>query len=93
VTRVRSLAAHLLWCCEIPSPTGEEAAFATALAARLASSRLAAPLVRIGDSLVVELTQGTGGPRVVLFGHLDTDGTAARPTSKAIGSTDPAPPT
>lgn len=72
MTRERALAARLLWCCEIPSPTGDEGALADALTARLASVRLAAPLSRIGDSLVVELTRGTGGPLVVLLGHLDT---------------------
>ncbi len=72
MTREQALAARLLWCCEIPSPTGEERALADALAARLAAARLAAPPVRIGDSLVVQLTRDTEGPRVVLLGHLDT---------------------
>ncbi len=85
MTRVRSLAARLLWCCEIPSPTGEEAAFAEALATRLATARLASPLVRIGDSLLVELTRGTGGPHVVLLGHLDTVRTRHRTPPHAEG--------
>jgi succinyl-diaminopimelate desuccinylase len=66
------LAERLLWCCRHPSPTGEEATFASAVAARLAATPLAAPVERLGNSIVAELSRGTGGSRVVLFGHLDT---------------------
>jgi len=61
----------LLWLCNIPSPTGEERLIADALAERLGQSRLAEPLRRHGDSLVVPVTRGTGGPRITLAGHTD----------------------
>lgn len=65
------LAETLLWLCEIPSPTGEEADLCHALAARLSGFPLPAPPRRHGDSLVVPVTRGTGGPRIALAGHLD----------------------
>jgi succinyl-diaminopimelate desuccinylase len=61
----------LLWLCSIPSPTGEERALCDAVAARLERSPLAAPVRRFGDSLVVPVSRGTGGPRLALAGHLD----------------------
>ena len=61
----------LLWLTRIPSPIGEEQAICHAVLARLASSPLAAPVRRYGDSLVVPVTRGTGGPRIALAGHLD----------------------
>jgi succinyl-diaminopimelate desuccinylase len=61
----------LLWLCRIPSPTGEEAELATAMMERLQRSPLAGPPRRHGDSLVVPVTRGTGGPRIALVGHLD----------------------
>jgi succinyl-diaminopimelate desuccinylase len=61
----------LLWLCEIPSPIGEERALADALAARLAQCGLAEPIRRHGDSLVVPVTRKTGGPHIILAGHLD----------------------
>lgn len=61
----------LLWLCRIPSPTGEEAALATAMMERLAHVQLAAPPRRHGDSIVVPVTRGTGGSRIALVGHLD----------------------
>jgi succinyl-diaminopimelate desuccinylase len=70
------LAETLLWLCAIPSPTGEEAALCGAVAERLDRARLAAPPRRHGDSLVVPLTRGTGGPRIALVGHLDVVRTA-----------------
>jgi succinyl-diaminopimelate desuccinylase len=65
------LAETLLWLCRIPSPIGEERALCDAVAERLRSARTAAPIRRYGDSLVVPLTRGTGGPHVTLAGHLD----------------------
>jgi succinyl-diaminopimelate desuccinylase len=61
----------LLWLCRIPSPTGDEAALAQAMLDRLAHVPLAAPPRRHGDSIVVPVTRGTGGPRIALAGHLD----------------------
>ena len=89
------LASILLWLCQIPSPIGEEAALCDAVAARLALLPLAAPARRYGDSLVVPVTRGTGGPRIALAGHLDVS--APRTTgslgARVISSTGPAPPT
>lgn len=62
----------LLWLCSIPSPIGEERALCDAVAARLAALPLAAPIRRYGDSIVVPVTRGTGGPKIALAGHLDT---------------------
>jgi succinyl-diaminopimelate desuccinylase len=61
----------LLWLCRIPSPTGEERALCDAVEARLGKAPLAGPARRYGDSLVVPLVRGSGGPRVALVGHLD----------------------
>ena len=66
-----NLSETLLWLCEIPSLIGEERALCEAVAERLTSSELAAPMRRYGDSLVVPLTRGRSGPHVVLGGHLD----------------------
>ena len=64
------LRATLLDLCRIDSPIGEERALCDAVQERL--SGLPAPARRYGDSLVVPVTRGTGGPRVALVGHLDT---------------------
>lgn len=66
-----TLAETLLWLCKIPSPIGEEAALCTAVSERLAGARLAGPIRRYLNSIVVPLTRGTGGPHVALVGHLD----------------------
>jgi len=58
----------LLWLCSIPSPIGEEKAICDALAERL---RGVGVVRRIGDSLVVKVREGTGGPKVALVGHTD----------------------
>jgi succinyl-diaminopimelate desuccinylase len=65
------LAETLLWLCRIPSPIGEERAICDAVAERLSRLDLAAPIRRFGDSIVVPLTRGTGGPKIALVGHLD----------------------
>jgi succinyl-diaminopimelate desuccinylase len=62
----------LLWLCSIASPIGEEAALCDAVATRLARLALAAPIRRHGNSIVVPLSLGRGGPRIALAGHLDT---------------------
>jgi succinyl-diaminopimelate desuccinylase len=69
-----SLDETLLWLCSVPSPIGEERALCDAVQARLAARALpaGAPIRRHGDSIVVPVTRGTGGPRVALVGHLDT---------------------
>jgi succinyl-diaminopimelate desuccinylase len=61
----------LLWLCSIPSPIGEEQAICDAVLARVTTPKLAAPVRRYENSLVVPVTRGTGGPRVCLAGHLD----------------------
>lgn len=61
----------LLWLCETPSFIGEEAALCAAVSERLARLPLALPIRRYGDSIVVPVSRGTGGPRVALAGHLD----------------------
>jgi succinyl-diaminopimelate desuccinylase len=66
-----SLAESLLWFCNIPSPIGEEQALCDELVSRLGSARLAAPIRRYLNSIVVPLTRGSGGPHVLLAGHLD----------------------
>jgi succinyl-diaminopimelate desuccinylase len=70
------LADKLLWLCEIPSPIGEERALCDAVARRLGGIALAGPIRRHGDSIVVPVTRGTGGPRIALAGHLDVVRTA-----------------
>ncbi|HTA90926.1 MAG TPA: succinyl-diaminopimelate desuccinylase [Polyangiaceae bacterium] len=66
-----SLAETLLWLCKIPSPIGEEREICDRVSERLARVRLAAPIRRYGESIVVPLTRGHGGPHVALAGHLD----------------------
>jgi succinyl-diaminopimelate desuccinylase len=66
-----SLTETLFWLCKIPSLITEERQLCDAVAARLTASKLAAPVRRYGDSLVVPLTRGRSGPHVVLGGHLD----------------------
>jgi succinyl-diaminopimelate desuccinylase len=71
-----SLADTLLWLCNIPSPIGEERALCDAVSERLLALPLAGPLRRFGDSIVVPLSRGTGGPHLALIGHLDVVRTA-----------------
>jgi succinyl-diaminopimelate desuccinylase len=66
-----SLAEDLLWLCQIPSLIGEEKALCDAVQQRLSRRTLAAPIRRYGDSIVVPVRRGSGGPRVVLGGHFD----------------------
>lgn len=61
----------LLWLCRIASPTGEEGPICEALVERLSRSTLAGAIRRYGDSIVVPVTRGTGGPKIALAGHTD----------------------
>lgn len=70
------LADTLLWLSSIPSPIGEEKALCDAVERRLSASALDAPIRRYGDSLVVPIRRGTGGPKIALVGHLDVVKTA-----------------
>ncbi len=67
----RSLADELLWLCEVPSLIGEERELCDALEKRLSRLDLPKPIRRYGDSIVVPLTRGNGGPHILLAGHLD----------------------
>jgi succinyl-diaminopimelate desuccinylase len=58
----------LLWLCSVNSPIGDEKALCDAVAARLSSFAVR----RYGNSIVVPVKTGTGGPHVALVGHLDT---------------------
>ncbi len=62
----------LLWLCSVASPIGEERTLCDAVQARMGRLALAASIRRYGDSIVVPLTRGTGGPKIALAGHLDT---------------------
>ena len=68
---VSRLAETLLWLVSVPSPIGEERALCDLVQARVAPAA-AAPVRRCGDSLVVPLVRGSGGPKIALVGHLDT---------------------
>ena len=58
----------LLWLCSVASPIGEERALCDAVSSRLSAS---SPR-RTGDSIVVPIRRGSGGPHVAPAGHLDT---------------------
>lgn len=66
-----NLAETLLWLCKIPSPIGEEREICDRVKERLEQVSLAGPIRRYGESIVVPLTRGHGGPHVALAGHLD----------------------
>jgi succinyl-diaminopimelate desuccinylase len=70
------LADTLRWLCDIPSPIGEERDLCDAVVERLGLVPLAGPIRRYGDSIVVPVTRGSGGPRIALAGHLDVVRTA-----------------
>ena len=65
------LSEDLLWLCRVPSPPGRERSICDELLQRLSALPLAAPVRRYGDSLVVPLTRGSGGPKVLLVAQLD----------------------
>jgi succinyl-diaminopimelate desuccinylase len=66
-----SLENTLLWLCQIASPTKQEGPLANALLARLEKLGCSGTVRRYGDSLVVPLRGDSGGPHLVLAGHLD----------------------
>lgn len=59
------------WLCEVPSPIGEEARLCDDVLARSRAWRTAGEAFRVLNSIAIPLTRGTGGPRIVLAGHLD----------------------
>lgn len=60
------------WLCSVPSPIGEEARLCDDVLARSRSWSLAGEPFRLTNSIAVPLSRGTGGPHIVLAGHLDT---------------------
>jgi succinyl-diaminopimelate desuccinylase len=76
MSHAERLTETLLWLCRVPSPIGEERDLCDAVADRLERVPLAAPARRYGDSIVVPVTRGTGGPKIALAGHLDVVRTA-----------------
>jgi succinyl-diaminopimelate desuccinylase len=67
----------LLWLCSVASPIGDERALADAVEGRLRKNLAFTRIVRIGDSIVAELSATPGAPgarraRIGLVGHLDT---------------------
>jgi succinyl-diaminopimelate desuccinylase len=66
-----SIQETLLWLLGIPSPSGEETALADALVARFEAAKLGGALSRHGDCLIVPISVNSGGPKILLSGHLD----------------------
>src|SRR5512143_3922945 len=77
----------LLWLCEIPSPIGEEKALCDAVADRLSRHKLAGPIRRYGDSIVVPVvrSRAKGTKHIALVGHLDTVRTENGPAHEENG--------
>jgi succinyl-diaminopimelate desuccinylase len=77
----------LLWLCSIPSPIGEEEVLCTAVAERLSRQRLAGPIRRYGNSIVVPVMRRRekGRPHIALVGHLDTVRTENGPARQDNG--------
>ncbi len=63
----------LLWLCSVASPIGEEKELCDAVVARLSGAKLAGPIRRVLNSIVVPVVRKGGGrPHVGIVGHLDT---------------------
>lgn len=60
------------WLCSVPSPIGEEALLCDQVLARAKAWPVAGEPFRVLNSVSIPLSRGTGGPHVVLAGHLDT---------------------
>ncbi len=75
----------LLWLCQIPSPIGEEKELCDAVADRLSRLRLAGPIRRYGNSIVVPVSRKGGRKHIALVGHLDTVRTENGPAREEGG--------
>jgi succinyl-diaminopimelate desuccinylase len=63
----------LLWLCTVRSPIGEEKELCDAVEERVGRLKLASPIRRYGNSIVVPLVRRKDGrPHITLAGHLDT---------------------
>ncbi len=60
------------WLCSVESPIGDEAQLCDLVLQRARRWPLAGEPLRVLNSFSVPLTRGTGGPHIVLAGHLDT---------------------
>lgn len=60
------------WLCSIDSPIGDEAHLCDLVLERVRRWPLAGEPLRVLNSISVPLTRRTGGPHIVLAGHLDT---------------------
>lgn len=67
-----TLAAIALDLLRVPSPTGEEAALADLVEARLAALGAAVRRERVGQSVVARVDRPGSSGAIALFGHLDT---------------------
>jgi succinyl-diaminopimelate desuccinylase len=64
------------WLCEVPSPIGDEQLLCDEVLERSKRWKTAGEATRVLNSISVPLTRGTGGPKIVLAGHLDVVRTA-----------------
>jgi len=84
-----SLAETLLWLCKIKSPIGEERELCDQVTERLQRVQLALPIRRYGESIVVPLTRGNGGPHHPYGVGRTLAGTAPRPQDVERHHVDP----
>jgi len=70
----RALDETLLWLCALASPIGDEKEICDAVEERMLKLKLAAPVRRYKNSIVVPLARSKqpGRPKIALVGHLDT---------------------
>ena len=66
-----SVVETLMWLLDRPSFYGDEGPITDAIAERLSRQALASPIRRYDNSIVVPVTRGTGGPKLLLAGHTD----------------------
>ena len=60
------------WLCSVSSPIGDEAHLCDEMAIRAATWKPAGETIRVLNTIAVPFTRNTGGPHIVLAGHLDT---------------------